>query len=345
MANHEIPVLLSELKNQFSTDMRKIETSDLVHADTVNPLFRQLLINDAYANAQMKDLEAGTTENDALQTEEKQMVNAVNEINRKLGDLTETVEEKVKKIEGKGLSSNDFTDEEKQKLSNLPDQVALDTTLDQKINKTDIVNDLVTGGTEKVLSAEQGKVLFQSVVDGKGKIATAINDLAGSNVANQNMTFEDFGVLLQSNDALSIMNLMKEKVQYLYYLEPQSAWGSNWSNILKSEILLTENLKIYDSIFILSKDPGNYWGSYVGVYISVRFNSGSETHIGLPREICKKIGSEHCYAIKAEDLIHFLHITLNYTTNSKESSYPKSLCIGWRNWDNTVNQSVFVIKK
>ena len=217
MANHEIPVLLSELKNQFSTDMREIETSDLVHADTVNPLFRQLLINDAYASTQMKDLAAGTTENDALQTEEKQMVNAVNEINRKLGDLTETVEGKVEKIEGKGLSSNDFTNEEKQKLSNLSAQSELDATLEQKINKTDIVNDLFSGGVEKVLSAEQGKVLFQSVVDGKGKIATAINDLAGSSVANQNMTFGDL--------TLGIRAMVKKRsVPMLTSLEKSSSY-------------------------------------------------------------------------------------------------------------------------
>lgn len=54
-----------------------------------------------------------------------------------------------------------------------------------------IVNDLTTGGTNKALSAEQGKVLFQLSVDGKRQIAEAINGKTGNNSANENMTFEE----------------------------------------------------------------------------------------------------------------------------------------------------------
>lgn len=44
----------------------------------------------------------------------------------------------------------------------------------QKLNKTDIVNDLTTGGVDKALSAEQGKVLFTYADNGKKSIADAI---------------------------------------------------------------------------------------------------------------------------------------------------------------------------
>ena len=45
---------------------------------------------------------------------------------------------------------------------------------DDSNTKVDIVNNLTDGGVDKVLSAEQGKVLFQYANDGKEKIANAI---------------------------------------------------------------------------------------------------------------------------------------------------------------------------
>lgn len=47
---------------------------------------------------------------------------------------------------------------------------------EKKIFKTELVNDLTTGGVDKALSAEQGKVLFQSVDKGKDLIAKALVD-------------------------------------------------------------------------------------------------------------------------------------------------------------------------
>ena len=52
-----------------------------------------------------------------------------------------------------------------------------------------VVNDLTTGGTDKALSAEQGKVLFQSVDDGKDLIAKAIIDKDGQ--ASKEDSFSD----------------------------------------------------------------------------------------------------------------------------------------------------------
>lgn len=44
----------------------------------------------------------------------------------------------------------------------------------QKLNKSDVVNDLTTGGVDKALSAEQGKTLFTYADNGKKSIADAI---------------------------------------------------------------------------------------------------------------------------------------------------------------------------
>lgn len=48
--------------------------------------------------------------------------------------------------------------------------------IDEKLSSNDIVNNLTAGGTNKVLSAEQGKLLFQSVSNGKQLVASAITD-------------------------------------------------------------------------------------------------------------------------------------------------------------------------
>ena len=74
------------------------------------------------------------------------------------------------------LSKNDYTDDDKAAIEQLkqhrnPDIQRLES---QKLNKTDIVNDLTTGGVDKALSAEQGKTLFTYADNGKKSIADAI---------------------------------------------------------------------------------------------------------------------------------------------------------------------------
>lgn len=87
---------------------------------------------------------------------------------------------KVETVNGKGLSTKDYTAAEQTKLKGI----------EKKANKTEIVNDLTTGGIDKALSAEQGKVLFQSVDDGKTQIANAILDKGQPGVSN-NSTFQE----------------------------------------------------------------------------------------------------------------------------------------------------------
>ena len=55
--------------------------------------------------------------------------------------------------------------------------------------RLDVVNDLTSGGVDKALSAEQGKVLFQSVDNGKDLIAKAIIDKEGK--ASKDDSFSD----------------------------------------------------------------------------------------------------------------------------------------------------------
>ena len=94
---------------------------------------------------------------------------------------------KVETVEGKGLSTNDFTTAEQTKLKGIEDEA----------NKTIIVNDLTTGGVDKALSAEQGKVLFQNVDNGKIQIANAIIDKGETGVSNRS-SFKELATKIKS---------------------------------------------------------------------------------------------------------------------------------------------------
>ena len=95
--------------------------------------------------------------------------------------------DKVETVEGKGLSTKDYTAAEQTKLKDI----------EEKANKTEIINDLTSGGIDKALSAEQGKVLFQNVDDGKLQIANAIIDKGQSGVSN-NSSFQELATGIRS---------------------------------------------------------------------------------------------------------------------------------------------------
>ena len=67
----------------------------------------------------------------------------LNDLQDQLITDEQNIEKKVEKVTGKGLSSNDYTDEEKAKLTALPAKSALDSSLAQKVDKR-------TGATEEV---------------------------------------------------------------------------------------------------------------------------------------------------------------------------------------------------
>ncbi len=87
----------------------------------------------------------------------------VNDAIQKL-DIENKLNGKVDKEDGKGLSEQNFTQTEKTKLENLPNNTELEDKLRLKIDIEKISNDF-NGGTDKVLSAERGKLLNQKCID------------------------------------------------------------------------------------------------------------------------------------------------------------------------------------
>lgn len=76
----------------------------------------------------------------------------------------DTWNKKVDAEEGKTLSSNDYTNEDKAKVTAIPSNPKYTDTV------VDVVNNLTSGGTTKALSAEQGKVLNTSIADVADKV-------------------------------------------------------------------------------------------------------------------------------------------------------------------------------
>lgn len=71
---------------------------------------------------------------------------------------------KVDKVEGKGLSTNDYTTEEKTKLAGIADGA----------NKTTIVNNLTTTAVGSALDAAQGKALNDKIVAHTGDVVAHV---------------------------------------------------------------------------------------------------------------------------------------------------------------------------
>lgn len=86
--------------------------------------------------------------------------------------------EQKKELKGEPFKYEDFTPDQLAKLKGEPGKFDVHSLSEEekKIFKTELVNDLTTGGVDKALSAEQGKVLFQSVDKGKDLIAKALVD-------------------------------------------------------------------------------------------------------------------------------------------------------------------------
>jgi hypothetical protein len=105
-----------------------------------------------YYNANTKKWEIVNDSTNSQQNE------AIKELSTALQAIQATVStlqrDKVDKVSGKTLSTNDYTTDEKNKLAGIAAQA----------NKTNIVNNLTTSAAGSALDAQQGKVLKDALV-------------------------------------------------------------------------------------------------------------------------------------------------------------------------------------
>lgn len=106
-----------------------------------------------YYNANTKKWEIVNDSTNSQQNE------AIKELSTALQAIQATVStlqrDKVDKVSGKALSTNDYTTDEKNKLAGIAAQA----------NKTNIVNNLTTSAAGSALDAQQGKVLKDALDD------------------------------------------------------------------------------------------------------------------------------------------------------------------------------------
>lgn len=84
------------------------------------------------------------------------------------------------------MYSRQWIDKLKAELGKMETEINhIDSKVADRVYPNYIVNDLTTGGTDKVLSAEQGKILFQYANEGKEKIANALIGKGVENVSKE----------------------------------------------------------------------------------------------------------------------------------------------------------------
>lgn len=107
-------------------------------------------------------------------------------------EIDDKLANKVSKVPGKGLSTNDYTNADKEKLS----------SIENGANKTDIVDNLTEENIGKALDARQGKIL-------NGKIAKVEDDMRQISLCVlPTVTTADNGkVLMVVNGAWAVVDL------------------------------------------------------------------------------------------------------------------------------------------
>ncbi|MDO5096492.1 MAG: hypothetical protein Q4D65_08015 [Peptostreptococcaceae bacterium] len=247
----------------------------------VNDAIQKLDIENKLNGKVDKEEGKGLSEQNFTQTEKTKLENLPNE-----DALNELLNKKIDKTPGKGLSENDFTDAEKEKLADL--------------YNTPIVDNLTDGGRDKALSAEQGKQLFQTVVDGKDAVASAINDIAKKTLANKNMTHQDLARIIKNNLLVYDLSLI------LKYLNPTSSWFPNYP---QKEIQLRDVIRYFarpvgysDSVRaeekeIITLEKGVYFsnGSYSDSYYVLEYYIKSIRSLGREKDILVLTGKQPGY--------------------------------------------------
>lgn len=100
-----------------------------------------------YYNANTKKWEIV---NDSTNSQQNEAIKELNTALQVIQAIVSTLQrDKVDKVSGKALSTNDYTTDEKNKLAGIAAQA----------NKTNIVNNLTTSAAGSALDAQQGKVL------------------------------------------------------------------------------------------------------------------------------------------------------------------------------------------
>ena len=163
----------------------------------------------------------------------------VSNLQEALKSLNIKVDNKVDKVEGKGLSTNDYTDREKSKLSTLPTSIEFDAALtakqDKIVDSADIIvgwDDGIEGRTLYIEQSAKQKVFDDLWISAAGSNGTVDHAHTEDNVSKPYylnevwMTYEEAIVVYNENYA-DMRSLLRRKIYGVTNFPPPPCGGAN----------------------------------------------------------------------------------------------------------------------
>ena len=177
--------------NNLTTETVNLDSSDLIvglPGPSAYDLYKKHnpdaeISEEEYANA---PIDAADAANEAAK--------AANEAVDKIGDINEALAGKVDKEEGKGLSSNDYTDDDKEKLDGLSnyDDTEVRAQLSEKASKEEVAD-----AAEKTLS-DANSHTDERIEETKSEIATGLLEFG-----------QEVGKAISDGDATTLQSAQK----------------------------------------------------------------------------------------------------------------------------------------
>ena len=134
----------TEINSRIENKVDKVEGKQLSTNDLTNELLAKLNglnnYNDANIQQQIDDIKLVLSSNDVDFDTLQELVDALKNNTASIGDIFTLLSNKVTRIEGKGLSTNDYTNEEKEKLASLNnyDDNEVKNQLSNKADKSEL---------------------------------------------------------------------------------------------------------------------------------------------------------------------------------------------------------------
>lgn len=198
------------------------------------------------------------------------------------GKIKDKLNNKVDKVEGKVLSTNDYTTAEKDKLAGIASEA----------NKTTVENVLTSTSTANALSAAQGKVL-KDLIDtkgnGNGDMTKAVYDTDGDGVVDNSKALEGHAAsyFAKATDITGFITMKQVEAKgYQTASQVTSAINSAIAGVTQFDLQVVENLPAKGKkgvIYLMahSHASGDAYDEYVWVESKSAFEKIGNTDIDL----------------------------------------------------------------
>ena len=198
------------------------------------------------------------------------------------GKIKDKLNNKVDKVEGKDLSTNDYTTAEKDKLAGIASGA----------NKTTVENVLTSTSTANALSAAQGKVLkdlIDSKGNGNGDMTKAVYDTDGDGVVDNSKALEGHAAsyFAKATDITGFITMKQVEAKgYQTASQVTSAINSAIAGVTQFDLQVVENLPAKGKkgvIYLMahSHASGDAYDEYVWVESKSAFEKIGNTDIDL----------------------------------------------------------------